>query len=235
MPFDYYYGGQSESFAFYRIPRILVTGQEFRCLSTDAKLLYGLMLDRMGLSMRNGWYDAQGRVFIYYTMEQIQVDMNCGHDKALKLLAELDAAKGVGLIERVKQGQGKPTIIYVKQFTAPEVPAPAPDEDDDAEGRGADMGKAHVKTSDIPMSRPRKIRGQDFDFSEANKNNINKTDMSNTDPSIYPSYPDPGGSMDGYERAGVGFLHGSGGAFGADTLASMPFGSTNGLVRGRSP
>ena len=234
MPFDYYYGAQSESFAFYRIPRILVTGHEFRHLSTDAKLLYGLMLDRMGLSMRNGWYDAQGRVFIYYTMEQIQEDMNCGHDKALKLLAELDAAKGVGLIERVKQGQGKPTIIYVKQFTALEVPAPAPDEDT-AEGRGADMGKAHVKTSDIPMSRHRKIRGQDFDFSEANKNNINKTDMSNTDPSIYPSYPDPGGSMDGYERTGVGFLHRSGGAFGADTLASMPFGSTNGLVRGRSP
>ncbi len=50
MPFDYYYGAQSESFAFYRIPRILVTGQEFRRLSTDAKLLYGLMLDRMGLS-----------------------------------------------------------------------------------------------------------------------------------------------------------------------------------------
>ncbi len=174
-------------------------------------------------------------MFIYYTMEQIQEDVNCGHDKALKLLAELDTAKGVGLIERVKQGQGKPTIIYVKQFTTPEVPAPAPDEDDDAEGRGADMGKAHVKASDIPMSRPRKSRGQDFDFSEANKNNINKTDMSNTDPSIYPSYPDPGGSMDGYERAGVGFLHGSGGAFGADTLASMPFGSTNGLVRGRSP
>ncbi len=235
MPFDYYYGAQAESFAFYRIPRILVTGQEFRHLSTDAKLLYGLMLDRMGLSMRNGWYDAQGRVFIYYTMEQIQEDMNCGHDKALKLLAELDAAKGVGLIERVKQGQGKPTIIYVKQFTAPEVPAPAPDKDDAAEGRGADMGKAHVKTSDIPMSRPRKIRGQDFGFSEANKNNINKTDKSYTDPSIYPSYPDPGGSMDGYERTGVGFLHESGGAFGADTLASMPFGSTNGLVRGRSP
>ena len=171
-------------------------------------------------------------MFIYYTMEQIQEDMHCGHDKALKLLAELDAAKGVGLIERVKQGQGKPTIIYVKQFTAPEVPAPSPDEDDAAEGRGANLGKAYVKTSDIPMSRHRKIRGQDFDFSEANKNNINKTDKSNTDPSIYPSYPDPGGSMDGYERTGVGFLHRSGGAFGADTLASMPFGSTNDLVRG---
>lgn len=42
--------------------------------------------------------------------------MNCGPEKAVKLLAELDTAKGVGLIERVKQGQGRPAKIYVKQF-----------------------------------------------------------------------------------------------------------------------
>ena len=131
MPFDHSCNAQPESFAFYHIPRILVTRQEFRHPSTDAKLLYGLMLDRMGLSMRNGWYDAQGRVFIYYTMELIQEDMNCGHDKALKLLAELDAAKGVGLIERVKQGQGKPTSRH-RVFPCP------------------NLGKAAVKTSIFP-------------------------------------------------------------------------------------
>ena len=62
--FDYYYGGESEQFAFYRIPRQLVTGSYFKNLSTDAKLLYGLLLDRMSLSMKNGWYDEQGRVYI---------------------------------------------------------------------------------------------------------------------------------------------------------------------------
>ncbi len=65
MHVNYFYGSQADSFVFYRIPRVLVTGDEFRGLSTDTKLLYGLMLDRMGLSMRNEWYDDQGRVFIY--------------------------------------------------------------------------------------------------------------------------------------------------------------------------
>ena len=115
MSFEYFYGGQSESFSFYRIPRQLVTGAEFRHLSTEAKLLYGMMLDRMGLSARNGWFDDFDRVYIYYTIDEIMEDLCCGHNKAVRLLAELDT-KGVGLIERKKQGQGKPTMIYVKQF-----------------------------------------------------------------------------------------------------------------------
>ena len=55
--FDYYYGDESNQFSFYRIPRQLVTGDRFKRLSTDAKLLYGLLLDRMSLSAKNGWYD----------------------------------------------------------------------------------------------------------------------------------------------------------------------------------
>ena len=104
ISFDYFYGGQSDAFSYYRIPRLLITGQQFKGLSTDAKLLYGLLLDRMGLSSRNGWYDELGRVYIYYPLDEIQADLNCGHDKAVKLLAELDIGKGIGLIERVKQG-----------------------------------------------------------------------------------------------------------------------------------
>lgn len=111
MSFEYFYGGQAESFSFYRIPRQLVTGAEFRHLSTEAKLLYGMMLDRMGLSARNGWYDELDRVYIYYTIDEIMEDLHCGHNKAVRLLAELDN-RGVGLIERKKQGQGKPTMIY---------------------------------------------------------------------------------------------------------------------------
>lgn len=103
MTYDYFYGGQSESFSFYRIPRQLITGAGFRNLSTDAKLLYGMMLDRMGLSARNGWYDELDRVYIYYTVDEITEDLCCGHNKAVRLLAELDT-KGAGLIERKKQG-----------------------------------------------------------------------------------------------------------------------------------
>ena len=97
ITFDYFYGGESEQFSYYRIPRLLVTGPQFRKLSTDAKLLYGLMLDRMGLSAKNGWYDEKSKVFIYYAMSEIQCDLNCGHDKAIKMLAELDCGKGIGL------------------------------------------------------------------------------------------------------------------------------------------
>lgn len=124
ISFDYFYGGQSDTFSYYRIPRLLITGQQFKGLSTDAKLLYGLLLDRMGLSARNGWYDELGRVYIYYPLDEVQADLNCGHDKATKLLSELDTGKGIGLIERVKQGQGRPAKIYVKQFTSTEIPQP---------------------------------------------------------------------------------------------------------------
>ena len=122
ISFDYYYGDESNQFSFYRIPRQLVTGERFKRLSTDAKLLYGLLLDRMGLSAKNGWYDEQGRVFIYYTLDEIQEDLNCAHGKAVKLLSELDTGNGFGLIERIKQGQGRPTKIYVKRFTTREKP-----------------------------------------------------------------------------------------------------------------
>lgn len=128
---DYFYGDESEEFVFFKIPRQLITNPKFKHVSTDAKLLYGMLLDRMSLSARNGWYDDTGRVYIYYSVDEICGDMTCGRDKAMKLLAELDTRKGVGLIERIKQGQGKPTKIYVKRFTTrtiPVDPAPPPPE-----------------------------------------------------------------------------------------------------------
>ena len=149
---DYFYGDESEQFSYYRLPRLLVTGQRFKNLSTDAKLLYGLLLDRMSLSAKHGWYDEQGRVYIYYTLEEIQADMNCGHEMAVKLLAELDTSKGFGLIERVKQGQGRPTKIYVKRFTTREKPPqpPAPQDIPRLPIFGSqDFGKTEVSTSDF--------------------------------------------------------------------------------------
>ena len=116
MTYDYYYDKQSETYSFFSIPRLLITDPHFKRLSIEAKLLYGLLLDRMKLSAKNGWYDDFGRVYIYYTVKEIQEDLCCGHEKAGHLLQELDNERGIGLIERVKRGQGKPTIIYVKQF-----------------------------------------------------------------------------------------------------------------------
>ena len=114
MVFDYFYEEQSESYSFYRIPKMLFTEEIFEALSTDAKVLYGLLLDRISLSRENGWLDDAGRVYVYYTIKSVKKSMRCANTKACGLLRELDE---FGLIERKKQGLGKPTIIYVKDFT----------------------------------------------------------------------------------------------------------------------
>ncbi len=188
--YDYYYGDESNQFSFYRIPRQLVTGQHFKKVSTDAKLLYGLLLDRMSLSARNGWYDDGGRVYIFYTLDEIQEDLNCGHEKAVKLLSELDTEKGCGLIERIKQGQGRPTKIYVKRFTTRQTTAEssAPQEIPRLPKIGSqEVGKSEVKASEKPKSRLPIFRSADFGKSDGNYIKSNQTDLIYTDPSIHPS------------------------------------------------
>ena len=157
MNYDYFYGAQAESYSFIRVPRLLMTGGEFKELSTDAKLLYSLLLDRMGLSMRNGWLDEAGRVYIYYTVEEIQDNLNCGHGKACKLLAELDTVKGIGLIERKKQGQGKPTKIYVKQFVERNS-NPQPGQPKKRRSARAEYGWAHSRKQEIWTAGKRRSR-----------------------------------------------------------------------------
>ena len=90
VQFEYFYGNQAEQFAFYRIPKLLITSPEFKRVSDSAKLLYGLMLDRMSLSIKNGWVDDENRAFIYFTTNDVMEQMCCGTEKATKLLAELD-------------------------------------------------------------------------------------------------------------------------------------------------
>ncbi len=112
---DYFYGQSSELFSFYRIPKLLFQDSRFQPLSTDAKTLYGILLDRMSLSARNGWLDKAGRVFIIYTVQEVQDSLGCADKKATKLLRELEE---YGLIERKRRGLGKPDLIYVKNFSS---------------------------------------------------------------------------------------------------------------------
>ena len=118
--FDYFYGAQAEQFAFYRVPKVLFTNDRFKYLSAEAKTLYGILLDRVPLSAKNGWIDEQGRVYIICTIEEIMADMNCGNKKAIQLLSDLEDK--VGLIERKRQGLGKPNLIYVKNFISVDSP-----------------------------------------------------------------------------------------------------------------
>lgn len=176
--FDYYYGSEAEQFTFYRIPKLLLTSPEFKRVSDSAKLLYGLMLDRMSLSIKNGWLDEQQRAYIYFTTNDVMEQMCCGTEKATKLIAELDSEKGIGLIERKKQGQGKPAIIYLKNFVIT-----------DNEHRNSrlseiesqDFGKSKVKTFENRNSRVSETESADFRQSKCNYNNINNTKKNDTD------------------------------------------------------
>ena len=198
LELNYFYGNEAEQYSFYRIPKTLFTDRRFKGVSMEAKVLYGLMLDRMGLSVRNGWLDSGNRVYIYFTLDDALELLGCGKDKAVRLFKELDKPSGIGLIERVKQGQGKPARIYVKNFTSP----PAPEKHKEPEPVSKEPlaqtsekpksglpGTSEVLTSEIPKSALLEVRSQDFGISAANKTDKNNTDLSDTEPSIYPPTP----------------------------------------------
>jgi len=146
--FDYFYGAQAEQFSFYRVPKVLFTREQFRQLSAEAKILYGIMLDKLDLSVKNKWVDEKGRVYIIYTIEQIMEDMNCADQKATKLLDELE--KKCGLIERKRQGLGKPNLIFVKNFiTGVEGSMMAQIQNRE----NHDSGAVNITTADYPKSR----------------------------------------------------------------------------------
>lgn len=198
IKFDYYYGIEAEQFSFYRVPRLLIKDNRFKGLSSDAKLLYGLMLDRMSLSMKNGWLDDKNRAYIIYTIDNIMEDLGCGKDKAIKVLAELDTNKGIGLVERIRRGLGKPDIIYVKNFVIAEENGEKTGNFNEVEetelqrsekptsGSGnirvQEVGKTDFKESEMPTLRSGEIRLQEVGESDPNYTDYNYTDLSQTNP-----------------------------------------------------
>ena len=120
MRMSYFYGTQADQFNFIRIPKELVVGESFASLSVQAKILYGMLLDRMGMSYKNKWMDEENRVYIVYSLDEIQSDMNVSKHKAVDCLAELE---NVGLIVKRKRGKGLPNQIYVRNFSIAPVTA----------------------------------------------------------------------------------------------------------------
>ncbi|GFH95384.1 hypothetical protein IMSAGC003_01927 [Lachnospiraceae bacterium] len=173
LQLDYYYGNEAEQYSFYRIPKVLFTDSRFKGLSVEAKVLYGLLLDRMALSVRNNWLDQDGRVYIIYTIADVMETLGCAEQKANKLLNELDAAKGVGLVERVRRGLGKPNVIYVKNFISG--------------GKPDTRQESQIKNCENHKSGNVKTTSQELRKSQTNNTDLNKTDKSDTDPSIYPA------------------------------------------------
>ena len=157
MKYDYFYEEQSEQFVFYKVPKVLCTEAEFRKLSSDAKLLYGLLLDRVSLSKKNGWIDGNGHVYVVFTLENIMQAFNCCDKTATKMMVELEKH---GLIERKRQGQGKPVIIYVKNFIRP--------------------NDIRIKTRTNYDSEPVENTIQDSEKVRCNNTEFNNTDISET-------------------------------------------------------
>ena len=191
--FEYFYGNETEQFSFYRIPKMLFKENLFKDVSAEAKVLYGLMLDRTGLSAKNRWLDEENRVYIIYTVAEIMDDLNCGNQKAAKLLSELDTVNGIGLIERKRQGLGKPNIIYVKNFySASQLQNNENHISRDVKITHQEMLESNFKKCDNQESENVKIKNQDFPNSHSNDNNINNNKINNTDFSETPilSYQD---------------------------------------------
>lgn len=183
---DYFYGQEADMLSFYRIPKLLFTNDFFKRLSTDAKVLYGLMLDRMSLSIKNKWIDAENRAYIYFSVEDTMEMLNCKKNKAIDTMKELDSENGLGLIEKKRQGQGKPAIIYVKTFIIEDVETDQKLEKQTSEiGENAvdncsEVGNTNFLELENQTSRSPKNKPLEVGKRESNNTKINNTDLSKT-------------------------------------------------------
>ena len=170
--YDYFYGAQADQFSFIRVPTVLFSDEQFKNMSSEAKVLYGILLKRMDLSAKSGWLDGQGRVYIICTLEEIMETLNCGNQKAVKLLEELEAKSG--LIERKRQGLGKPNLIYVKNFISV------------VDNPGDIPAASHFKKCENHISGDVKITLPEVRKSHGSNTDNSDTDMSHTENPIYP-------------------------------------------------
>lgn len=210
--FDYY-GVEAEQFTFIRVPKVLFTDKEhFGSLSNEAKLLYGLLLERMSLSRKNNWIDKHNRVYIIFPVEEIDESLDVGHEKALNLLKELDDQSGIGLVKKKRRGLGLPSILYVKNFIVKgEQSSDYAPTSRSSENGIQEVGKTDFKKSENQTFANPKNRLLEVGKSDSNNIDINNTDMSYTyDQSINPPRTDfqnfsPGavgndGLIDGIDR-----------------------------------
>ena len=182
IQFEYFYGSQAEQFSFYRIPKVLFKDKTFSKISTDAKVLYGLMLDRMNLSVKNRWFDDENRVYIIYTVSDIMDELCCAEQKAIKLLSELDIKKGIGLIERKRQGLGKPNIIYVKNFVYQSTPLNCENHNSRVVNiENQELRKSQFSNCENQSSEIVKNTNQELRFSQTNNTDNNYTDFNDAE------------------------------------------------------
>ena len=195
--FSYFQGMEGDMYQFYRIPKLLFTSEYFKNLSCEAKVLYGLMLDRMSLSIKNRWLDEEDRVYIFFSVEEIMEMLNCGRNKAVNCLKELDQETGIGLIEKKRLGLGKANVIYVKNFSLreyPDEPAEMKIETDDPEYEEQipcnfeeNMPENAVNTQKFEKQTSGSLKNKLQEVSKANCNNTEYNDNESSKTESYPS------------------------------------------------
>ena len=186
---SYFYGKEAEQYLFYKIPKLLFTDDYFKKISVEAKVLYGLMLDRMSLSVKNQWMDEEGRAYIYYSLEDIMDALGCSNKKAISIMKELDMDAGIGLIEKKRQGQGKPTMIYLKQFMIQDVQK-CRNYTSEEKSVVSEVKNLHILKCKNDISRSEENTCLEVKNIHTNKNNINNTEISNTESNLILSGDD---------------------------------------------
>lgn len=159
---DYFRMNEAEQFTFYRIPKALFRDKRYANLSMEAKFLYGILLDRMGVSLENNWVDEQGRAFIYFKVEQLCKMLDFGRDKIRRLMVELEK---VDLLERQKQGLRMPDRLYLKKFIS-------------------DDENCVIQSAGFAASGVRKNRHPEDGICVTNNTKKNNNEYSNIHPSI---------------------------------------------------
>jgi hypothetical protein len=144
----------------------------------------------MSLSVKNGWLDKENRVYIYYTAKEVMEDIGIAKEKCSKIFAELDSEKGCGLIIRIRQGLGKPDMIYVMNFLSyvssnneREITEFRDDVDiqEDLENKGKD-GSMKIETQEVRKSKIQKFENRTsgslkIESQEVRKSNTNNTEL----------------------------------------------------------
>ena len=190
IQFEYFRGMEAEQYSFYRVPKVLFTAECFKELSCEAKVLYGLMLDRMSLSIKNRWFDEKDRVYIIFTIEEIMELLGCGRQKAVKNLAELDSEKGIGLIEKKRLGLGRANVIYVKNFMLKETVETEEKSQESLDNtqkyENQTSRSMKIKLQEVPESNFKKCENQisgsmKIELQEVPKSYSNNTDNNNTE------------------------------------------------------
>lgn len=186
MEFNYYYGTEGDQFSFIRIPKALLLDKTFSTLSLQAKMLYGIFLDRMGLSMKNGLCDKENRVYIIYQISEIQEDMGFSKKKAIEYLKELEE---FGLVEKKRRGLGLPSILYVKSFLVHKENSRGVENDTSRSDENGALRGAETKLQEVTEEEP-----------HINKTKMNNTYENNTESNHIISADAMEGEMDYYAQ-----------------------------------